>query len=65
MKHKIGRGGFMKESEKTTEELRQRILNAVYAGAFAGLDAMILDIPDIEQASSEELLEIAQRYGIK
>lgn len=47
-----------------TEELRRRLLDEIYAGAFAGFGAMILDEREIRYASDEELREIARRYGI-
>lgn len=47
-----------------TEELRRQLLDEVYAGAFAGFGAMILDEQEIRHASDEKLREIAQRYGI-
>lgn len=47
-----------------TEELRRRLLDEVYAGAFAGFGAMILDEQEIRHANDEELREIARHYGI-
>ena len=47
-----------------TEELRQQLLEEIYAGAMAGMPAMLLDEDAIRQADSEELQDIAQRYGI-
>ena len=46
------------------EALRKQLSDDSYAGAFSGLGAMILDVPDIENASDDELLEIARREGI-
>ena len=47
-----------------TEELRQELLDEIYAGAFAGgIPAMLLDEDDIRCASPSELQEIARRYG--
>lgn len=48
----------------TTEELRQRLLEEVYAGATAGMGAMILDEQEIRYADEEELREIARRCGL-
>lgn len=48
-----------------TENLRRELLDQVYAGAFAGLGAMLLDADEIEKADAEELEEIAQRYGLR
>ena len=46
------------------EELRQELLDEIYAGAFAGgMPAMLLDEDDIRCASPSELQEIARRYG--
>lgn len=42
---------YMKKDE--TEQLREKLLDDVYAGAFSGMPAMIL----------EELEEIAKQYG--
>ena len=47
-----------------TEELRQQLLEEIYARAMAGMPAMLLDEDAIRQADSEELQDIAQRYGI-
>lgn len=48
-----------------TEELRQKLLSDVYAGACSGLGAMLLDEDRIRQADSEELKEIARQYGYR
>ena len=48
-----------------TEELREKLLDEVYAGAFSGLPAMILDADEIQKADSRELEEISARYGLK
>ena len=47
------------------ENLRRELLDEVYAGVFSGLDAMLLDAAEIEQADAEELEEIARRYGLR
>lgn len=47
-----------------TEELRRRLLEEVYAGAAAGMGAMLLDEAAIRRADEEELREIARRYGL-
>lgn len=47
-----------------TETLRKRLLDEVYAGAFSGLGAMILDADEIRNADADELEEIARRYGL-
>ena len=47
------------------EELRELLLAEVYAGAFSGLGAMLLDEDRIRNAGAEELEELARDlYGI-
>ncbi len=48
-----------------TEELRRKLLEEIYAGAFAGMPAMLLDEDEIRDADEEELIEIAKRYGMR
>jgi len=45
------------------EELRQKLIDECYAGAFSGLGTMILDVDDIKNADEQKLLEIAKRMG--
>ena len=47
------------------EALRRKLLDEVYAMALSGLGAAILDEGTIRHADEEELLEIAQQYGIR
>lgn len=47
-----------------TERLHQTILNALYAGAFAGMPAMLMESEDVKRADYEELIQIAERYGL-
>lgn len=48
-----------------TESLRQTLLNEIYAGAFAGgMSAMLVEEDAIQRVDSEELRNIAQRYGL-
>ncbi len=47
------------------EELRDDLLNYVYAGAFSGMPSMILEQDRIQNAPSEELQKIAKEYGIR
>lgn len=54
----------MKNNENT-EDLRQKLLDDVYAGAFAGMPAMLLEEDEIRNADDEELEEIARRHGLK
>ncbi len=46
-----------------TEALRRELLEEVYAGAAAGMPAMLLDEDHIRNASEEELERIARQYG--
>lgn len=46
------------------ERLRRDLAEDRYAGAFAGMPAMITEAWDIEDASERELLELARREGI-
>lgn len=48
-----------------TEELRRKLLEEIYAGAFAGMPAMLLDEDEIRDADEKELIEIAKRYGMR
>lgn len=52
---------YMKKDE--TEQLREKLLDDVYAGSFSGAPAMILDESKIKNASHEELEKIAKQYG--
>lgn len=47
------------------EDLRDDLLDYVYAGAFSGMPSMILEQDRIKNASSEELQKIAKEYGIR
>lgn len=47
------------------EELRQKLLDEIYAGAFAGgFSAMLLDEEKFLNANEKELLVLAERYGL-
>lgn len=46
------------------ESLRRDLTDDRYAGAFAGMPAMLMEAWEIESASEEELLELAAREGI-
>ena len=46
------------------EHLRRDLMDDRYAGAFAGMPAMMMEAWEIEDASEEELLELADRDGI-
>lgn len=47
--------------EKLREALRQEALGAAFGGGFGGA---LIDVADIETASPEELIRIAERYGL-
>lgn len=49
--------------ERDTEELRKKLLADVYAGAVAGMPAMLLDERRIKNADASELEKIAKEYG--
>ena len=53
------------EEQREAEALRRRLLEEVYAGAAAGLGAMLLDEREIRAAGPEELEDIARRYGMR
>ena len=46
------------------EHLRELILNEFYAGAFAGMPAMLMEAEDVKCADYEDLIQIAERYGL-
>lgn len=46
-----------------TENLRSTILNDIYAGAAAGMGAMLLDEGRVIGADERQLHEIAKQYG--
>ena len=49
--------------DQDTEELRQTLLREIWAGASAGLGAMMADEDAVRRAGPEELEDIARRYG--
>lgn len=51
--------------ERDTEQLRQALLDDVWAGTASGLGAMYLDEEKIRRAGPEELEQLARQYGIK
>lgn len=57
------RGLIMREINRDAEELRSKLLSEVYAGAVAGMPAMILDASRIRNADADELEKIAKKYG--
>ena len=46
------------------EALRERLMDECGTAMFGGFPAALLNIADIESASSNELLEIAKRLGV-
>ena len=48
-----------------TEELRQKLLAELYAGAGAGMGAMLLDEQRVRRGDQEELDRIARQHGMK
>ena len=65
--------GAMAAAEVSAElELKRRrlsaekaVLDELYAGAFTGLGAMLLDEKTVLEADPEELEELARRYGLR
>ena len=56
----------MKPYSQSPDDLRQKLLDDVYAGAFSGgMPAMLLEEDEIRKADDEELEEIARRHGLK
>ena len=46
------------------EALRERLVDECGTAMFGGFPAALLDVADIESASGDELLEIAERLGV-
>ena len=56
----------MKNKGQNPDDLRQKLLDDVYAGAFSGgMPAMLLEEDKIRNADDEELEDIARRHGLK
>ena len=53
------------DQERDTEELRQKLLDDIFAGACSGLGAMVLDADRVRRAGPEELEQIARQYGLR
>lgn len=51
-------------NEFDEEALRERLMDECGTAMFGGFPAALLDIADIESASRDELLEIAERLGV-
>ena len=56
--------GALLMDEFDEEALRERLMDECGTAMFGGFPAALLDIADIESASSDELLEIAERLGV-
>lgn len=50
--------------ELDEEALRERLMDECGTAMFGGFPAALLDVADIEFASSDELLEIAERLWV-
>ena len=50
--------------EVDEEALRERLMDECGTAMFGGFPAALLDVADIEPASSDELLEMAERLGV-
>jgi len=56
---------FNSNADKNPDQLRQALIDDTYAMAFgADLPAALLEVPDIERMSDEEVEEEARRRGI-
>lgn len=49
--------------KQDAEDLRKELMDEAYAGAFSGMEAMLLDADEIRRADEKELEEIARQYG--
>lgn len=58
------RGGALLMDELDEEALRERLMDECGTAMFGGFPAALLDVADIESASSDELLEMAERLGV-
>ncbi len=56
--------GALLMDEVDEEALRERLMDECGTAMFGGFPAALLDVADIESASSDELLEIAERLGV-
>lgn len=46
------------------ETIRQALLNEIYAGAFAGMPAMLTLEEEVKTADTERLMTLAEQFGI-
>ena len=56
--------GALLMDEFDEEALRERLMNECGTAMFGGFPAALLDVADNESASSDELLEMAERLGV-
>lgn len=56
--------GALLMDELDEEALRERLIDECGTAMFGGFPAALLDVADIESASSDELLEIAECLGV-
>lgn len=56
--------GALLMDEFDEEALRERLMDECGTAMFGGFPAALLDVADIESASSDELLEMAERLGV-
>ena len=56
--------GALLMDELDEEALRERLMDECGTAMFGGFPAALLDVADIESASNDELLEIAERLGV-
>ena len=50
--------------ELDEEALRERLMDECGTAMFGGFPAALLDVADIESASGDELLKMAERLGV-
>ena len=50
--------------EVDEEALRERLMDECGTAMFGGFPAALLDVADIESASGDELLKMAERLGV-
>ena len=50
--------------ELDEEALRERLMDECGTDMFGGFPAALLDVADIESASGDELLKMAERLGV-
>ncbi len=56
--------GALLMDELDEEALRERLMDECGTAMFGGFPAALLDVADIESASGDELLKMAERLGV-